>query len=314
MPRASTPRSAVVSRAAPAWAEEIDAFMGFLALERGLAVNTRAAYQRDLEQAATFLARRGRKDWAAVRHEDAAAWVRSIRGKPTSVARKLTALRVFARHLVRERLRGDDFTELLEGPKLGRRIPGSLTEAEVARLIASPAGGDPRALRDRALLELFYSSGLRVSELAALTLQQLDLDGGFIRVFGKGSKERVVPVGARARDALAVWLQSGRPHLVKPRTGSAVFLNNRGTALSRVMLWMLVKKHAKRAGLERNVKPHLLRHSFATHLLGGGADLRAIQEMLGHASITTTQVYTAVESRRLVEHHAKFHPRNRTAP
>jgi integrase/recombinase XerD len=305
-------RRSATSRASAAWAEDIDGFMAFLALERGLSVNTRAAYQRDLDQAAAFFAQLGRGGWTTVAHDDAAGWLRSIRGKPASVARKLTALRVFARHLVREKRRGDDFTELLNGPKLGRRIPGTLTAAEVARLLAAPAGGDPRALRDRALLELFYSSGLRVSELAGLTLQQLDLDGGFLRVFGKGAKERVVPVGSRARDALAAWIASGRPHLVKPRTGSQIFLNNRGTALSRVMLWMIVKKHAARAGLEgRKVKPHLLRHSFATHLLGGGADLRAIQEMLGHASITTTQIYTAVESGRLVDHHAKYHPRNR---
>jgi integrase/recombinase XerD len=312
MSSATSRRNSASSRAPARWAEDIDGFMAFLALERGLSANTRAAYQRDLDQAAAFFAKSGRGDWTAVSHDDATAWLRSIRGQPASVARKLTALRVLARHLVREKRRADDFTELLNGPKLGRRIPGTLTPGEVARLLSAPAGGEPRSLRDRALLELFYSSGLRVSELAGLTLQQLDLEGGFLRVFGKGAKERVVPVGSRARDALTVWIASGRPHLVKPRTGSQIFLNNRGTALSRVALWMIVKQHAARAGLEgRKVKPHLLRHSFATHLLGGGADLRAIQEMLGHASITTTQIYTAVESGRLADHHAKFHPRNR---
>jgi integrase/recombinase XerD len=150
-----------------------------------------------------------------------------------------------------------------------------------------------------------------VSELAALTLQQVDLKDGFARVFGKGSKERVVPMGERARDALAAWITSGRPHFVKPGTRSQLFLNSRGTALSRVGLWGIVKKHAKRAGITKSVKPHLLRHSFATHLLTGGADLRSIQEMLGHASISTTQIYTAVEGRRLLDQHARFHPRNR---
>jgi integrase/recombinase XerD len=158
---------------------------------------------------------------------------------------------------------------------------------------------------------LFYSSGLRVSELAGLMLQQVDVEHGYIRVIGKGSKERVVPVGGKACDALMVYLASGRPHLVKPRTGSQLFLNKNGTALSRVALWMIVKAYAKRAGITKNVKPHALRHSFATHLLTGGADLRAIQEMLGHASISTTQLYTAVEPQRLVDHHAKFHPRNK---
>jgi integrase/recombinase XerD len=177
--------------------------------------------------------------------------------------------------------------------------------------MAAPTGGDPASLRDRAILELFYSSGLRVSELAALTLQQIDLKDGFARVFGKGSKERVVPIGERARDAAGVWITSGRPHFVKARTRSELFLNNRGTSLSRVGLWGIVKRHARRAGITKAVKPHLLRHSFATHLLSGGADLRSIQEMLGHASISTTQIYTAVEGKRLLDQHARFHPRNK---
>jgi integrase/recombinase XerD len=228
-----------------------------------------------------------------------------------TVARKLTALRMLARHLVRERVRDDDFTELITGPKIARRMPATLTEAEIARLVTAPGGGDPRSLRDRAVLELFYSSGLRVSELAGLRLQQIDLEHGFVRVLGKGARERVVPIGGRACTAVAEYEASGRPHLVKARTGSELFLNNRGGALSRVAVWMIVKKHAQRAGIAKNVKPHALRHSFATHLLTGGADLRAIQEMLGHASLSTTQIYTAVEPQRLVEHHAKFHPRNK---
>lgn len=306
------------SQAPGAFANDIESFLGYISLERGLSKNTVAAYRRDLDQAARFLKRSGAAHWRAVSPAQAAGWVHSLsdadaRYKATSLARKLTALRMLARHLVREKIREDDFTALLTGPKLARKIPGTLNESEVARLLAAPTGGDPRALRDRALLELFYSSGLRVSELAALMLQQVDLEHNFLRVFGKGSKERVVPIGGRARDALATYLASGRPHLVKPKTGSQFFLNNRGAALSRVMLWMIVKKYAQRAGLTKNVKPHGLRHSFATHLLTGGADLRAIQEMLGHASISTTQIYTAVEPQRLVDHHAKYHPRNRGA-
>ncbi len=303
------------SQAAPAFANDIEAFLGFLGLERGLSKNTLSAYRSDLDQGAAFLVQRGVADWRGVTREQAGEWVRSLNGRvcsPASQARKLTALRGLARFLVREKLRADDFTELLSAPKLTRRIPGTLTAEEVARLLAAPAGGDPRALRDRALLELFYSSGLRVSELAGLTLQQVDLEHGYLRVFGKGSKERVVPVGGKAAAAVATYVVSGRPHLVKPRTGSQLFLNSRGAALSRVMLWKLVKKYAARAGLTANVKPHGLRHSFATHLLTGGADLRAIQEMLGHASISTTQIYTAVEGRRLLDQHAKFHPRNRS--
>lgn len=302
------------SRAPAAFVNDIEAFLSFMSLERGLAKNTIAGYRRDLDQAAHFVARRDAADWRTVTHQQAAAWVHSLssaRYAVASLARKLSALRMLARFLVRERIRDDDFTALLTGPRPGRKMPDTLSEDEVTRLMAASSGGEPRALRDRALLELFYSSGLRVSELAALTLQQIDLQQGFLRVFGKGSKERVVPVGGKACDALATYLASGRPHLVRSHTGSQFFLNHRGRALSRVALWMIVKAHAKRAGITKNVKPHSLRHSFATHLLTGGADLRAIQEMLGHASISTTQIYTAVEPQRLLDHHAKFHPRNR---
>ena len=297
------------------FADDLDAFLNFIDLERGLSKNTVAAYRRDLEQVAKYFSKHGAANWRVVTSAQASAWIQSLscaRYTAASLARKLTALRMLARFLVREKLREADFTALLTGPKLARKIPGTLNESEVSRLLAAPTGGDPRALRDRALLELFYSSGLRVSEIAALMLQQIDLENGFIRVFGKGSKERVVPVGGKAGDALATYLASGRPHLVKPKaTGSQFFLNSRGAALSRVMIWKLVKKYASRAGITKNVKPHGLRHSFATHLLTGGADLRAIQEMLGHASISTTQIYTAVEPQRLVDHHAKYHPRNR---
>ncbi|MBI5770375.1 MAG: tyrosine recombinase XerD [Verrucomicrobia bacterium] len=302
------------SQAPAAFADDIESFLSYIQLERGLSRNTVAGYRRDLDQAAAFFGRQGATGWRATTADLAGTWIRSLslgRYTVASVLRKLAALRMLSRHLVREKIRDDDFTALLVGPKRARRIPGTLNETEVERLLAAPVGGDARALRDRALLELFYSSGLRVSELAALTVQQVDLQHGFVRVFGKGAKERVVPLGGKARDALATYLAAGRPSLVKPRTGSQFFLNNRGAALSRVMLWMLVKKYAQRAGLTKNVKPHGLRHSFATHLLTGGADLRAIQEMLGHASISTTQIYTAVEPQRLVDHHAKYHPRNR---
>lgn len=313
MPPSRPSSSLPPSKAARAFADGIDGFIAFLDLERGLSRHTRSNYQSDLEQAAAFLQRQGAADWRSVTRGQASAWVHALSSADyavASLARKLSALRMLARFLVREKIRDDDFTALLSGPKLVRRMPATLSESEMARLMAAPTGGDPRALRDRALLELFYSSGLRVSELATLTLQQVDLENGFVRVFGKGAKERVVPIGGKARDALATYVASGRPHLVKPRTGSQFFLNPRGSALSRVALWMIVKKHAERAGISKNVKPHALRHSFATHLLTGGADLRAIQEMLGHASISTTQIYTAVEPQRLLDQHAKFHPRN----
>lgn len=303
------------SRAKPQFASDIDGFIAYMDLERGLSKNTRENYQRDLDQAAAYLDKHGVSDWRSVNESQISEWLRYLSRRDiaaASLARKLTAIRVFARYLVRENIRSDDFSVLLTGPKLSRRLPETLTAEEITRLMQSPQGGDPASLRDRALMELFYSSGLRVSELASLNIQQVDLDQGFLRVFGKGSKERVVPVGGRARDAVKAYLESGRPHYVKAKTGSQLFLNNRGSSLSRVRLWMIVQSYAKRAGITKAVKPHLLRHSFATHLLSGGADLRAIQEMLGHASIATTQIYTAVESKRLLDHHAKFHPRNKS--
>lgn len=300
------------SQAPASFAEDIDAFIAFLSLERGLSHHTQSGYQSDLDQCALYLAKSDQKSWREAEATVVVSWIHSLPAayRDTSMARKLTALRVFARFLVRDERRKDDFTTLLAGPKLTRRIPGSLTTEELERLVAAPTGGTPIALRDRAILELFYSSGLRVSELSGLMLQQVDLEHGFLRVFGKGSKERVVPVGGRACEALQAYTDSARNHFVKTKTGSQLFLSERGTAISRKMVWVLVKKYAKRAGIEKTVKPHLLRHSFATHLLNGGADLRAIQEMLGHANIATTQIYTAVEEKRLVAQHAKFHPRN----
>ncbi len=300
---------------APAgFADAIDAYLSYVELEKGLSRNTAKSYESDLRQAAHWLKRNGAASWARVSGTQLTAWLHGLSGlglSASSQARKLSAVRMLCRHLVRERVRLDDPTELLAGPKLRRKLPETLSRGDMEKLLAAPAGGDAYSIRDRAMLELFYSSGLRISELSGLSLQQVDLEHGFVRVFGKGSKERVIPLGAKAREAVAVYLASGRSYLVKPRTGSELFISERGRAISRKTLWVIVKKYALRAGLSKNVKPHLLRHSFATHLLGGGADLRAIQEMLGHASIGTTQIYTAVENSRLLEQHARHHPRNR---
>jgi integrase/recombinase XerD len=303
------------SRAPGGFAEEVDAFVAYLKLERGLSPHTQSGYQSDLDQCAEFLAQRGEKNWTTASSDGVAAWIRSLGdGDYTvaSLARKRTALRMMARYLVAEEKRTDDFTALLAGPKLSRKIPGTLSVEEVDKLLAAPSGGDALSLRDKAILELFYSSGLRVTELSEIAIQQLDLENGFLRVFGKGSKERVVPVGGRAVAAVQTYLTAARTYFVKPtKTDSALFLSERGTAISRKMLWVLVKKYAARAGIKKAVKPHLLRHSFATHLLSGGADLRAIQDMLGHANLATTQIYTAVDDKRLADQHTKFHPRTR---
>jgi integrase/recombinase XerD len=294
--------------------EPIRSYLNTIALERSLSRNTEVSYRSDLVQAAIVLKKNGAANWTKVTPKHLTAWLHWLSDRDfsaSSQARKLSAIRMLCRHLIDERLRDDDPTALLAGPKIRRRLPQTLSGSEMKKLLAAPTGADAYSIRDRAMLELVYSSGLRASEICGLTLQQVDLEHGFVRVFGKGAKERVVPLGAKARDAVQAYLGSGRPRLVKPRTGSELFITERGKAMSRKTLWAMVKATAARAGLEKSVKPHLLRHSFATHLLGGGADLRAIQEMLGHASIGTTQIYTAVESSRLLDQHAKFHPRNR---
>lgn len=306
--------AATPSAVPAALAEDIEGFLAFLELEKGASRHTVTAYQRDLEQCAEFLAGRKVNRWSSVASAQLSDWIYALSARDfavSSLARKISALRMFFRHLVRERRRDDDPTELLSGPRRTRRAPDTLSVRDVSRLLEAPAATDPYGIRDRAILELAYSSGLRASELSSLTLTQVDLERGFVRVFGKGAKERVVPLGDAARDAIQAYLVSARPKLLKRRTGSELFLSERGKAISRKTIWLMVRTHAKRAGLGKPVKTHLLRHSFATHLLSGGADLRAIQEMLGHASITTTQIYTAVEAKRLISEHAKYHPRGR---
>ena len=221
------------------------------------------------------------------------------------------ALRIFFRHLLGRNRIARDPTEFLLVPKIERYLPETLSAPEIERLIAAAAGKTPLEIRDRAIVELLYASGLRVSELCGARLENLDLDEGFIRVIGKGNKPRLVPVGAQARDALRRYLDAGRPALVGKKTGGEVFLSVRGRRLTIQRVWQLMVALGKRAGLDKEVHPHMLRHSFATHLLGGGADLRVIQEMLGHADISTTQVYTHVDSRQLHEAHRRFHPRAR---
>ncbi len=300
--------------APPGFADDLDALLAHLELERGLSRHTLDAYESDLVQCARHLHQQGVRDWRTAKPEQISSWLVALTRKDYSVAslaRKLTSVRLLARFLVRENLRRDDFAALLPGPKLRRKLPLTLSAAEVARLLDAPPVTTPHGLRDRAMLELMYSSGLRVSELCNLKLQSLDLEQLVVRVFGKGAKERLVPFGKPAAAAVQIYLSGGRPSLVKARTGSELFLSQQGRAISRKMFWVLIKQHALRAGITKPVKPHLLRHSFATHLLAHGADLRSIQEMLGHADLGTTQIYTAVEGRRLMDEHSQHHPRGR---
>lgn len=297
-----------------AWADHLDLFHVFLDLERGCAAHTLEAYLGDLAQFARFVLNRDPKlDWSRVGAKDAEAWIQQLSMNdyaPATLARKLSALKLFAERLVHEKIREDDFTSLIRAPKLRRPLPDSLTPEEVGRLLNMPGRMSPQGLRDRAFMELMYSSGLRVSELCGLNLQDVDLEEEVLRVIrGKRSKDRLVPFGSRATDALKSYLSQGRPAFVRPRTGSALFLSNRGQALSRKTVWHWIHRYAAQAGMTKIVKPHLLRHSFATHLLSGGADLRSIQEMLGHADIGTTQIYTQVDPARIRDAHDRYHPR-----
>jgi integrase/recombinase XerD len=297
-----------------AFAEEVESFLGWLELERGLSKNTIQSYASDLVQCALFVGSGGVPDWQTVNEVAVSAWTAELSRANyarSSQARKLSALRMFAKHLVRENYRKDDFTELLGSPKLSRKLPEVLTREEIERLLNAPSMTTPHGLRDRAILELFYSSGLRVSELCGILFQNINLDEGFVRVFGKGSKERIAPIGSAAVNAVRDYVTSGRPQFIKAKTGSELFLSQQGRAISRKMVWVMIKQHALTAGIEKPIKPHLLRHSFATHLLEGGADLRAIQEMLGHSDISTTQIYTSVQAARLADEHALYHPRSK---
>jgi integrase/recombinase XerD len=293
-------------------------FLDYLAVERGLAANTLAAYRRDLRRYVGWLAASGIDDPASAGEDDLVAFLGALRASSTpdgtryrasSVARNLAAVRGFHRFLVRERLATGDPSRDLGTPKVPASLPKALSVEQVEALLGAVAGDEPRALRDRALLETLYAAGLRVSEATALDLDDLDLDDGVVRAFGKGAKERLVPVGRSARRALGAWLVRGRPVLAGPRSGPALFLNAQGGRLTRQGCWKILRHHARRAGLEGAVSPHVLRHSFATHLLAGGADVRSVQELLGHASLATTQVYTMVTPDRLREVYLRAHPR-----
>jgi integrase/recombinase XerD len=296
---------------------EIEDFLSWMSSERGRARNTLSAYRRDLGAYCVWLARRG-LDPLTVQSGDLIEFVveRKDSGAATSsIARQLAAIRMAHRHLAVERHRPDDPTIDLEGVRVPSGIPKPLTEDQVTRLLAEVAGSTPQHRRDLALLELLYATGARISEAVGLSMGDIDFDERLVRLYGKGAKERIVPYGGAAAAALESWFSpDGRGRLV-PRQwrrrddAEAVFLNLRGGRLSRQAAWMVVKKYGQQAGIEADLSPHVLRHSCATHLLDHGADLRVVQEMLGHASISTTQVYTRVSQERLWEVYRSAHPR-----
>ncbi|MCX6911276.1 MAG: site-specific tyrosine recombinase XerD [Verrucomicrobia bacterium] len=290
----------------------IDEFITHVALERGQAKNTQDTYRRMLIQFAGYLQGRNVERWGEVASQhitDYLLYQRKREMALNSILLELAAIRVFFRFLYANRFVPSNVAELIDRPKKFKSLPKSLTMADVDKLLQPPASDDPRAVRDQAILEVMYASGLRVSELATLTLENINFESGFLRVIGKGNKERIVPIGSQALKRLKFYLEHTRPKLVRPHTPSALFLSNRGRQLNRATLWQLVSRSAKRAGVAKHVSPHMLRHSFATHLLENGADLRVIQEMLGHADISTTQIYTHVDSQRLKSVHYQFHPR-----
>jgi integrase/recombinase XerD len=296
---------------------EAEEFLSWLAVERGRATNTLAAYRRDLLAYERFLADRGLK-LAGVGETDVQDYLAELRAggrAPATVARALVALRSLHRFLLDEGLVASDPTGDVGAPKVPQGLPKALNEDEVARLLGAVVGEDAPARRDRAILELLYGTGMRISELVGLSLGDVGLDEGALRVFGKGSKERVVPLGRYARDALDEWLATtGRGAMAPARwarrgDSEAVFLNNRGGRLSRQGAWGIVRRYGDMAGLGDRLTPHVLRHSCATHMLDHGADIRVVQELLGHAAITTTQLYTKVSTERLRAAYDVAHPR-----
>ena len=291
--------------------DEIEQFLIYLATERGLSTNYQLIVQRSLEIFDGWASHRGLalKGIAPGDITDFLAFRKRSGLQASTVRLDAVAIRIFFRFLVSRQGWPQNPAESLSLPRPEKHLPETLNPGDVRRLIESVGQGDPQGLRDRAMLELLYSSGLRVSELCNARLENLDPESGFIRVTGKGNKTRLVPVGAPALAAMKSYLESGRPTLVKPKTGAEIFLSVRGKKLTPQRIWQLIKQYAARAGLEINVFPHLMRHSFATHLLGGGADLRIIQELLGHADISTTQIYTHVEKSGLKAVLKKFHPR-----
>ena len=293
--------------------DAIDAFIRYLAVERGLSANYQLSTERSLREFARWCEEKKIENLRSVTLPlltDYLAERKRVGLSAASIKLIVIALKIFFRFLAGKGLVPRDPSEALAPPRIERYLPETLNELQVEQLIDGIDTKMTLGLRDRAMIELLYASGLRISELASARLENFNIEERIIRVTGKGNKTRLVPVGRKACQAVAAYLESERPSLVKGRTGSEIFLSARGSKLTSARIWQIVKKHARHSGLEKNIYPHLLRHSFATHLLGNGADLRVIQEMLGHADISTTQIYTHVDQQRLKAVHRQFHPRS----
>ncbi len=292
--------------------EPIERYLAYLTVEKGLAPNTREAYGRDLIRFAAFMRDAGFQGYADADPAVILKYLIDLRRQgleARSRARHLVSLRGFFRFLRHEKMIPSDPTRLIDLPKSGLHLPAVISIGDIRRLLAAPDEKQPKGKRDAAMLELLYAAGLRVSELVLLDLKHLNLEAGFVRVVGKGAKERIVPIGRQAQAVLQVYLQSGRPLILKNRVSPYVFVARQGRPMTRQGFWKLIKKYALQAGINAPISPHTIRHSFASHLLEGGADLRAVQIMLGHADIATTQIYTHVTAERLKAVHRRFHPR-----
>jgi integrase/recombinase XerD len=290
----------------------VDRFLNYLGLEAGLSNNTILAYGRDLLAFAQFCEAAGVVDLRDVDPRTIYQYLHRLSGgsrAESSINRALVAVKMLLRFGILEGLLKEDFTGTLEGPKLWQRLPSVASKDQVFRLLDAPVPEDPYYLRDKAILEMLYATGCRASEVAGLKVSCLNLSIGYLRCFGKGNKERIIPIGSVAIEATRTYLADLRPRLAKPFSGDWLFLSRTGRRLDRVDIWRLVKRYALRAGMPASLTVHTLRHCFATHMLSGGADLRSLQEMLGHVSIATTQIYTHVDQDRLKSIHKQFHPR-----
>jgi integrase/recombinase XerD len=295
-----------------AYDEGLEDFLQALRVEAGLARNTLLAYGAVLKRFLSWATRSGHRSWKSIDAEVVVDYLSARRAEglaESTLAQDLTAIRLLMAHLVLERFNDRNPTQLLPSPVLAKALPHALTIDQVERLLAAPGGDGWQDQRDRALLEVLYACGARVAEAIGLRTDSLEPSLRVLRLTGKGSKTRIVPIGARARSALTHWIENGRPEVLGVRSRAEVFLTARGNALDRTNAWRRVKAAALRAGLDGSISPHTLRHSFATHLLAGGADLRAVQEMLGHASIRTTEVYTHLDGEELRGLHRMYHPR-----
>ena len=290
----------------------LDEFLNYLSVERGLSKNTISSYKTDLVYFIGRMEKVGIKDVDRVKRQDITGHMLYLKDKgisSNSISRALVAIKMFYKFLVQEHLAREDVPGVLESPKLIRPLPNVLNVSEVDKLLAAPDLRDWIGIRDRAALELLYASGMRVSEIVELTMEGLNLDVGFIKCKGKGDKERVVPIGKRAKEALSRYIEKVRPRLLKKKDDKHLFLSRLGKKISRQSFWKMIKTNTRLARIKKEITPHTLRHSFATHLLEGGADLRVVQEMLGHADIATTQFYTHIDKSRLKLIHKQFHPR-----